>query len=285
MSVSELERDWLLDPRREPIQARPFGVRASLGLGVSAVVVLLGFWAFSGRQSESGLSAPTQAHASAAASASAEPAVQFDLRATEFNGLPRAVETSDGEGLRVDSLTIGQFGASGAFARFDIRQASGDARANPDFSLDLAHEAETAGLKIAKSGQPSPFASRFGAFEAAEVKVLGKSLSGASLERDCQTLRLAGAKLGVEIVGVVCAGSGQAFDRRTLGCLVDQLSFQSNGAAPGLDKFFRLAEPMRGQACAQAAAASEKADWMAAHSLPPGTSAPALPAKTAKKAR
>ncbi len=281
MSVSGLERDWLLEPRQGPIQARPFGVRASLGLGVSAVVILLGFWAFSGHPSETGPSAPPQARAPVAA----EAAAQFDLRAPEFNALPRSVATSDGEALRIDSLTIGHFGPSGAFARFDLRQASGDARANPDFSLDLAHEAEAAGLKIVKSGQPFPFASRFGAFEAAEAKVQGKSLSGASLERDCQTLRLAGAKLGVEIAGVVCAGPGQTFDRRTLGCLVDQLSFRSSGAASGLDKFFLLAEPLRGQACAQAAASSEKADWMAAHSALAGTPGPALPAKTAKKAR
>jgi len=281
MSVSGLEQDWLLDPGQGPIQARPFGVRASLGLGVSAVVILLGFWAFSGHPSETGQSAPPQVRATVAA----EPSVQFDLRAPEFVGLPRAVTTRDGETLRIDSLTIGQFGSNAAFARFDLRQASGDARANPDFSLDLAHEADAAGLKILKGGHPSPFASRFGAFEVAEAKVQGKSPAGASLERDCQTLRLAGAKLGVEIAGVVCAGAGQTFDRRTLGCLVDQLSFRSNGVASGLDKFFMLAEPLPGQACAQAAASSEKADWMAAHSALPATSAPALPAKTTKKAR
>jgi hypothetical protein len=281
MSVSGMENDWLLDPRREPIEARPFGVRASLGLGASAVVVLLGFWAFSGRPSESGSSPAPQARASAAA----EPAVQFELRAPEFAGLPRAVASSEEGALRIDSLTIGQFGQAGAFARFDLRHTSGDARANPDFTLDLAHEAEQAGLKIAKSGQPSPFASRFGAFEAAEARVSGKSAAGASLERDCQTLRLAGAKLGVEIAGVVCAGPGQSLDRRTLGCLVDQLSFRSNGGAPTADKFFALAEPLRGQACAQAAVSSEKADWMAAHSVLPAAASPALPAKTAKKAR
>jgi hypothetical protein len=281
MSVSGMEKDWLLDPRQEPIEARPFGVRASLGLGVSAVAVLLGFWAFSGRPNESGPSPAPQARSSAAA----EPAVQFDLRAPEFSGLPRALASSDEGAVRIDSLTIGQFGQGGAFARFDLRQASGDARANPEFTLDLAHEAEQAGLKIAKSGQPSPFASRFGAFEAAQAKVSGKTAGGASLERDCQTLRLAGAKLGVEIAGVVCAGPGQTFDRRMLGCLVDELSFRSNGGAPTADKFFLLAEPLRGQACAQAAVSTEKADWMAAHSLLPAAASPALPPKTAKKAR
>ncbi|MGA9602200.1 MAG: hypothetical protein WBS22_18470 [Methylocystis sp.] len=281
MSVSGMEKDWLLDPREGPIEARPFGVRASLGLGASAMAVLLGFWAFSGRPSETGPSPAPQARASAAA----EPAVQFDLRAPEFSGLPRSVANSDEGAVRIDSLTIGQFGLGGAFARFDLRQASGDARANPEFTLDLGHEAEQAGLKIAKSGQPSPFASRFGAFEAAEAKISGKSAAGASLERDCQTLRLAGAKLGVEIAGVVCAGPGQTFDRRTLGCLVDQLSFRSNGGTPTVDKFFALAEPLRGQACAQAAVSSEKADWMAAHSVLPAAPSPAPPVKTAKKTR
>jgi len=281
MSVSGMEREWLFDSREEPIQARPFGVVASLGLGASAVAVLLGFWAFSGRPSESGPGAAPTARPSVAA----EPAVQFDLRAPEFTGLPRAIAGSDGKALRIDSLTIGQFGQGGAFARFDLRQAAGDARANPEFALDLAHEAEQAGLKIAKSGQPAPFASRFGAFEAAEAKVSGKSAAGASLERDCHTLRLAGAKLGVEIAGVVCAGPGQAFDRRALACLVDQLSFRSNGEAPAVDKFFLLAEPLRGQACAQAAVSSEKADWMAAHSVLPGSTTPAQAPKSAKKAR
>lgn len=281
MSVSGMEKEWLLDPRRGPIEARPFGVRVSLGLGASAVVVLLGFWAFSGRPSESGPSEAAESRPPVAA----QPAVQLDLPAQEFAGLSRVVATSGEEVVRIDSLTIGQFGQSAAFARFDLRQASGDARANPEFALDLAHEAEQAGLKIIKSGPPSPFASRFGAFEVAEAKVAGKTLAGASVERDCQTLRLAGAKLGVEIAGVVCAGPRQAFDRKTLGCLVDQLSFRSNGGAPAVDKFFVLAEPLRGQACAVAAAASEKADWMAAHSVPPGTASPALPAKTAKKAR
>jgi len=281
MSVSGMEKDWLLGAGQEPIQARPFGVRISLGLGASAVAVLLGFWAFSGRPSESGPSPAPQPRAAAAA----EPSVQFDLRAPEFSGLQRAVASSDAGAVRVDSLTIGQFGQGGGFARFDLRQASGDARANPEFALDLAHEAEQAGLKIAKGGQPSPFASRFGAFEVADARVSGKTAAGASLERDCQTLRLAGAKLGVEIAGVVCAGAGQTFDRRALGCLVDQLSFRSDGGAPAVDKFFVLAEPLRGQACAQAAVSSEKADWMAAHSVLPAAASPALPAKTSKKAR
>ena len=98
-------------------------------------------------------------------------------------------------------------------------------------------------------------------------------------------LRLAGAKLGVEIVGVAFAGAGQTLDRRALGCLVDQLSFHSNGAATAMDKFFLLAEPLRGRACAQAAVSSEKADWMAAHSVAPGATNPALPPKSSKKAR
>jgi hypothetical protein len=281
MSVSGMEKDWLLPSRQGPIEARPFGVRISLGLGASAVLVLLGFWAFGGRSSESGAGPASEASASVAA----EPAVKFDLSAPEFTGLPRAVASQDDGSVHIDSLTIGQFG-QGAFARFDLRQASSDARANPDFALDLAHEAEQAGLKIVKGGQPSPFASRFGAFEAAEAKISGKSATGASLDRDCQMLRLAGAKLGVEIAGVACAGLGQTLDRRALGCLVDQLSFHSNGAATAMDKFFLLAEPTRGQACAQAAASSEKADWMAAHSVVSGGSAPAaLPPKTSKKAR
>lgn len=279
MSVSGMEKEWLLEPRQGPIEARPFGVRVSLGLGASAVLVLLGFWAFGGRAGESGPGPAPETPASVAA----EPAVKFDLGAPEFAGLPRAVASQDAGSVHIDSLTIGQF-AQGAFARFDLRQASADARANPDFTLDLAHEAEQAGLKIAKSGQPSPFASRFGAFEAAEARISGNSTPGASLERDCQMLRLAGAKLGVEIVGVVCGGPGQTLDRRALGCLVDQLSFRSNGAASAMDKFFLLAEPMRGQACAQAAVSSEKADWMAAHSVVPGASTPALPPKTSKKA-
>jgi len=280
MSVSGMEKDWLLPSRQGPIEARPFGVRVSLGLGASAVLVLLGFWAFGGRSGDSGASPAAETPVSVAA----EPAVKFDLNAPEFAGLPRAVASNDAGSVHIDSLTIGQFG-QGAFARFDLRQGSPDARANPDFTLDLAHEAEQAGLKIVKSGQPSPFASRFGAFEAAEAKISGKSSTGASLDRDCQMLRLAGAKLGVEIVGVACAGPGQTLDRRALGCLVDQLSFHSNGAATAMDKFFLLAEPMRGQACAQAAVSSEKADWMAAHSVVPGGGSPSLPPKTAKKAR
>ncbi|MFY9656196.1 MAG: hypothetical protein WAK01_06375 [Methylocystis sp.] len=280
MSVSGMEKDWLLDSRQGPIQARPFGVLVSLGFGGLAFVVLLAFWAFGGRSGESGPGPVPEAPASVAA----EPAAQFELGAPEFTGLPRAVASKDAGSVHIDSLTIGQF-AQGAFARFDLRQSSPDARANPDFTLDLAHEAEQAGLKIAKSGQPSPFASRFGAFEAAEARISGNSPAGTSLDRDCQMLRLAGAKLGVEIVGVVCADPGQTLDRRALGCLVDQLSFRSNGAATAMDKFFLLAEPMRGQACAQAAVSSEKADWMAAHSVIPGAANPSLPPKTAKKAR
>jgi len=281
MSVSGFERDWLLDPHQKPLEARPFGIRASLGLGASALVILVGFWLISGR---SGGNAPV-ASPTPGETASPAASVQFDLRAPEFAGLVRAVATSDVSGARIDSLTIGQFAPNGAYARFDIRQASGDARANPEFAIDLAREATEAGLKVVKIGQPAPFATRFGAFEVADARLSGKSPAGLSLERDCQTLRLAGSKQGVAIAGVVCAAPGQTLDRRALACLVDQLSFRSNGAAVAADKLFLLADPLlRGAACAQGPAASEKADWMTAHSAPPAAQNAVPPTKISKKA-
>jgi hypothetical protein len=306
MSVSGFEQDYIRDRRTLPLRARPAGTYAALGIGGAALLVLFGFLVFG--KSKTDVAAP---EADVAAASIGAPTIRvavpqpmtFELGAPEFVKEKKAVTTRqlEGSNLREDSLTLGEIGATAPYLRVDIRQSTGDKRASADFFLDLTRHATQAGLSVLKILPPAPFASRFGPFEVGDLRISVAGVDGATTERVCQAMRLAGSKAGVEIAAVVCGTGGKQIDRRALPCFVDRLEYRPTGQSAAMERFFQTAEGERTRSCggvAQAAvpataapataAKNDIGDLIDAH--PAGAASPgaaakvATPQKSAKKA-
>jgi len=276
MSVTAYEQDYASDLER-PIYPRPAGVVAALGIGAGALVVLAGFALFSGKPSEpqtaaagaAANSAPVADPIAFAARTGAVPGVKplggFDLAPAEFASLHKTVAARklEGDG-REDNFTFGQYGGAEPYLRLDVTTPGAAKAGAPDFYLDLTRHAREAGLPVVKIGKPSPLQTRFGAFEAADMR-LGKAGEGGA-DRTCLAVRLVGGKAPLEIAGVGCGAAGKPFDRATMSCVLDRLDYVSNGANKALEAFFLDAELARGQGCVAAAPGGDKAAWIEAHS-------------------
>ena len=287
MSVCGFDQDYVATPGAGPLRARPAGVLAATTIGLASLAVLGIALAFV-------KTSPAEAEAKApSAEASVPPArseaAAFDLAAPEFAKEKKifAVRKLDGSDAREDSLTLGKFATSEPYLRLDIRPLNGEKHAPADFYLDLTRHATQAGLAVAKITQPTPLATRFGAFETADIRLSQPASSeGPATERACLALRLASASAPVEIAGLVCGAAAKAIDRRALGCILDRLEYPAGDSA-ALNQFFLNAEAGRGKACGDSAtaAAAVKASWFEAHSAPPQGKAEPLPPKHTKKAR
>lgn len=289
MSVSSFERNYVAPPGRRQIDARPLGAIAASMIGVSAMVIL-GFALASGARAPkiaaAGAGGPPQEDVAAAQTLAAPRSPGFDLSAPEFGQEQKSFTSRELEGGqgREDSLTIGQFASSAAYLRLDLRPSAGDRRA--DFFLDLTRHAAGAGLAATKIGQPSPLQTRFGAFEAADIRLsLAAPETGAS-ERSCVALRLLGGKGGVEIAGLACGAGAKPFERHALGCILDRLDRTEGGQNEALEQFFQAADREHGKSCGGfPTAAIDKAAWFEAHSRLPDARGDGLPPKHTKKAR
>ena len=211
MSVSGFDQDYVVQPGARPLYARPLGNIAAAMIGVIALLILgVALVVVGNRPVVEAQTDSATPEAAGGASVPESVAVvkqyaAFDLTSPEFAKEKKAVSTRqlDG-GIREDNLTLGQFSSGEPYLRLDLRQPNGEKRANPDFFLDLTRHAAQAGLSVAKIGQPSPLSTRFGSFEVADIRLSQTSSQGAPTERACLAMRLAGAKLPVEIAGISC---------------------------------------------------------------------------------
>jgi hypothetical protein len=286
MSVCGFDQDYVAAPGARPLRARPAGVLAATTIGLASLAVLGIAIAFV-------KTPPAEAEAKTASVEAIVPparseAPAFDLTAPEFAKEKKtfAVRKLDGSEAREESLTLGKFATSEPYLRLDIRPLGGEKHAPSDFYLDLTRHATQAGLAVAKITQPAPLATRFGAFEAADIRLSQPASSeGPATERSCLALRLASASAPVEIAGLVCGGAAKQMDRRALGCIVDRLEYPAGDNA-ALNQFFLNSEQGRGKACGEGApaAAAAKASWFEAHSAAPQGKTEPLPPKHTKKA-
>ncbi len=290
MSVCVFDQDYVAAPGARPLQARPAGMLAATMIGAVSLVVLGVALAVVKINP-----APENEVEALGVAAVAAPApsggAAFDLAAPEFAKVKKAFSAHKLEGgeAREDSLTLGKFVTGEPYLRLDIRPLKDAKRASVDFFLDLARHAAQAGLAVAKITQPTPLATRFGAFETADIKLSQPgSGEGAPTERACLALRLASPSAPVEIAGLVCGVSAKAIDRRALGCILDRLEYPPAGDNAALNQFFAAAEQERGKACGGAGAAQSpaaaKSSWFDAHSVPPTQKVDPLPPKNTKKA-
>jgi hypothetical protein len=289
MSVSSFEQDYAAPPARRQIHARPLGAVAASMIGVGALVILGVALAFGARTPKTvavGVGAPQQEEVASAQALAAPRSAGFDLSAPEFGQEQKSFTSRELEGGqgREDSLTIGQFASNASYLRLDLRPGAGDRRA--DFFLDLTRHAAGAGLAATKIGQPSPLQTRFGSFEAADIRLSVATPESGASERSCVALRLLGAKGGVEIAGLACGAGAKPFERHALGCILDRLDRTEGGQNEALEQLFQAADREHGKSCGGfPTAAIDKAAWFEAHSRLPDAKGDGLPPKHTKKAR
>ncbi|QGM96369.1 hypothetical protein [Methylocystis parvus] len=251
-----------------PLRARPAGVKAATGMGLGASVILaaaallLRHPAQTPLVADNGPAASLEAPAKISAKATTElesalggkPAVaSLDVDAPEFEHEKKIVavgETRNGA-PRVDSLTVGQFTMGAPFLRVDVHPELDPKTTNADFFLDMKNHAQAAGLNVAKIGQRATLTTRFGAFEAADIRLAQASGEGVEAsERACLAARMVEAKVPLEIAGIACGAAAKPIDRVAFSCLLDKLSYSAGGDNKALNDFFLNAELARGKGCA-----------------------------------
>lgn len=295
MSATSFDREYDR-PTYGPLRARPAGVKAALGMGLGASVILAAAALLvrhpgQGQAvADSGATPGVEAPAKFAAKATTDlesaldgkPSVAaFDIDAPEFEHEKKIVavgETRDG-GPRVDRLTVGQFAMGAPFLRVDIHPDLDQKTTNSDFFLDMKNHAQAAGLTVAKIGQRATLTTRFGAFEAADIRLAQAGGEGAEAsERACLAARMVDGKVPLEIAGIACGPVTKPIDRVAFACLLDRLSYSAGGDNKALNDFFLNAEIARGKGCANVS----RDDLTA--TIPPAKTGRAKPAAHAKKA-
>jgi hypothetical protein len=248
-----------------PLRARPAGVRAALGMGAGASAILLVAAllirvpaAPVATAETDGPTAGAPAKIAAKASMDLENALGsakagIDVEAPEFAHEKKVVaagETKDGS-PRVDSVTLGDFGMGGPFLRVDVHPELDAKAANSDFFLDMRRHAQAVGLNAGRIGSRATIATRFGNFEAADIRLTlagGEGVEGG--ERACLAARLIDGRAPVEIAGVACGSAAKPIDRVAFACLLDKLSYSVDADNRALAAFFANAEAARGKGCA-----------------------------------
>lgn len=280
-----------------PLRARQAGVRAALGMGVGASVILAAAAllirhpaqtpAIAEIETPAGVASPAKIAAKATteleSALGGKPGVaSLDIDAPEFEHEKKIVavgETKDG-GPRVDTLTVGQFAMGAPFLRVDIHPDLDSKTTNADFFLDMKNHAQAAGLNVAKIGQRATMTTRFGAFETADIRLAQASGEGVEAsERACLAARMVEAKAPLEIASIACGAATKPIDRVAFACLLDKMTYSAGGDNKTLNDFFLNAELSRGKGCANVS----RDDLTAA--IPPQKPAHGKTATHARKAR
>jgi hypothetical protein len=274
MSISAFDEIYAAPSKTGPLHARPLGNLIASMIGGMAVLVLCAsiFFIKPPAPAVGDVSAPSQTATQAAVQASpaisappdAAPAklfAAFDLNAPEFSKEKKSFSVRRRDlGGRDDIMTIGEFSGGGAFMRLTIQQTGGEKLGNSDFFLDMSRHATQAGLAVVRISPPGPLVSRFGAFEAADIRLTPSAAEtsgqapAATNERSCLAVRLMTSKLSLEIVGLACGAGAKAVDRRSMSCILNRLEYLAPGESKALDQLFSKAEADdRVQSCSAAA--------------------------------
>jgi hypothetical protein len=290
MSMTVFDPDYVASDAR-PLRARPLGSLAATMIGGGALVILFAALAFGGRPAGEGQSAARDADGSfeAALAAAAAPGgvgPALDLAAPQFAKEKKEFALRAGEAgtAREDSLTLGRFAFGGPFLRLDAAQSESGKFVNSDFFLDMHRRAERTGLAVVRIHSPSPLATRFGAFEAADIQLARPAENGApAAERSCLAARLLNQKASLEFAAIACGAATAPIDRRAMSCILDGVEYRGGGDNKALEAFLARANAGRRQSCADVTGsiATDKANWFDAHSSAPPVKAAAPAPKPA----
>ncbi len=281
MRATSFDLDYREPVYAGPRRARRAGELAALGMGLAASFLLfVAARTWGGPTAESGQNLAL-VHAPAAGPAPGLPAGQvtrvakftakapmaqpdlsaaalvkshngFDLDAPGFAQEKKTLASRDtgDENGRIDTLTIGEFAHGGPFLRIDIHRGLGPVESNPDFFLDMTRHANRQLLTVNKIAHPAPLNSKFGAFEAADMRIAAADGPPGAEPRACVGARLVDRAGALEIAGLFCpAATGAPFARATVGCLLDSIVYTPAGADETVAAFFEKASATRAAAC------------------------------------
>ena len=253
-----------------PVRARPTGLYAALGMGVSASLILLLAFFQNARPAEAPIVAETtsapvtffakyttkasMAEVEPVAMAPMKPFAAFDLSLTGFEREKKTISshaTSDENG-RIDSLTIGQFAMGAPFAHIDIHQGLSEKETAPDFFLDMSRHAAELGLNVTRISQPGIHQTRLGAFEIADIRLVQPAGNGlGESDRACFAVRRADSKRNLEIAGIICQPSAERpLVRSSVACALDRLDYRPTGEDAEFRNFFEKAGAPLSTLCA-----------------------------------
>lgn len=186
----------------------------------------------------------------------------FDLAAPELAKatLVYAARRHRIGGGREDILTLGQLKGASPYVRLLLYRVGAEAVPDAPLYVDLTRTAAQADLSIQRSFTPAQLPTRFGAFEAADVDLVGDTFSTVP----CLGFRGAALAGKFKILGFACGGQAKPISRPALTCLIDRLDLNEAGADRELATFFAASELKRDPTCfgARLAPTAARASWL-----------------------
>ncbi|RFB79284.1 hypothetical protein [Methylovirgula sp. 4M-Z18] len=158
-----------------------------------------------------------------------EPVRQFGFEADPAAAYDVRLNTASGG--RMDTLSLGRFGAADGYSRLTVYRPGDEALPTSSLFVDMARRASDAGFAVLRDAVPFAFQTRFGAFEAAEIMV-----SDGKVNTSCLGFRRAAVGEPVLIDGFTCGD--QTPDAARTACLIDGLRLASADEDPTLQAFF-----------------------------------------------
>ena len=114
----------------------------------------------------------------------------------------------------------------------------------------MTRHARAVGLNAAKIGQRATLTTRFGNFEAAEIRLSQPGGEGVEAsERACLAARLIDPKAPMEIASIACGSASRPLDRVAFACVLDHINYSPASDNRALNDFFLNAELARGKGC------------------------------------
>ena len=204
------------------------------------------------------------------------PLALYGLESPDFARLDAAHEARRHEpgGGRRDLLAWGRLGHT-AYLRLAFYRLGEEAPGEPSLFVEAARRAAEIGYAVAGLGKSDTLATRFGAFEVADLRLERGEAAYACL---AFLLRENGGVLRVS--GLSCGAPDAPLDRAALACQLDRIDLLSAGEDQALRAVFVAAERKRDMRCSARAA---RASWLEPRAAAPqlrGGAEPAPPAPT-----
>ncbi len=204
------------------------------------------------------------------------PIALYGLESPDFARLETAHEArrhAPGGGRR-DLLAWGRLGHT-SYLRLAFYRLGEEEAGEPSLFLEAARRAAEIGYAVAGLGKPDALATRFGAFEVADLRLERGEASFA-----CLAFLLRETNAVLRVSGLSCGGPDAPLDRAALACQLDRIDLVSAGEDQALRAVFVAAERKRDMRCSARAA---RASWLEPRAAAPqlrGAAEPAPPAPT-----